>query len=254
MELESGEVNADADTQGREAIWRGICSVAEQLLSRCQILMRLGAEAIPQALLGQPIPDVRTWQLVEGLSLLTMLLRADDVRTGKVTLFMKEGPLEIIENGQIRYLWSQYTVQGHFSEFGGRPDLIVTSNADVPTPANILRVVEVKCVRRLGASTVRAEFAKAHDLRVSSYFVWSYFTPDSRIVTGAEGLGIDLHELGLDLNSASRSSLIANSSALVSKVAHTLDVSRQEERFARQLILANKEVEQKRLTSSSDVS
>lgn len=68
------------------------------------------------------------------------------------------------------------------------------------------------------------------DLRVATYFIWSFYSPSDRVVRGARGLGLDLVELGFD--SDLRGDLIKDDMALISYVAHTLEQSRRARRFA----------------------
>jgi hypothetical protein len=108
----------------------------------------------------------------------------------------------------LRATCAQQQLRGDYSDLGGRPDLIVTSSPDPPTPINVVRVVEVRCSKQLGAQIVRAEFGKAHDLRVTSYVIWTFYSPPPRLKAGARGLGLDLEELGFD--TARRQDLIVD--------------------------------------------
>jgi hypothetical protein len=196
---------------------------------------------------SQPVPGVHTWQLVEAISLLSILLRAESVHSRSVSLFTKVGPLRIEEEGAQRYLWTQPQLRGDFSDLIGRPDLVVTSSPDPPTPANTDRVVEVKSGRQLGAQLVRAEFGKAHDLRVTSYFIWTFYAASAHVKAGARRLGLNLEELGFD--SPRRNDLITQPGALLSHVAHTLEQARQSHRFATALEDADQEARRKLLSS-----
>ena len=160
-----------------------------------------------------------------------------------VNLFAKLGPLGIEEDGVQRYVWAQQQLRGNYSDLGGRPDLIVTSSPDPPTSANVVRVVEVKCQQQLDAQVVRSEFGKAHDLRVTSYVIWTFYSPSARVKTGARGLGLDLEELGFD--TPRRKDLITQPQALLSHVAHTMEQVRQSNRFAKALEDADQEARRK---------
>ena len=116
---------------------------------------------------------VPTWQLVEALSLLCVIVRCDDAKANVVSVFGKMGPIELREDGVVRYLWAQQTLHGEKSALRGRPDIIVTSSSERPHPDNAVRIIDAKCARNLGATVIRGEFGKAHDLRVASYFIWS---------------------------------------------------------------------------------
>jgi hypothetical protein len=84
-------------------------------------------------------------------------------------------------------------------------------------------------------------------LRVTSYFIWSFYSPSVRVRDGARGLGLDLEELGFD--TPRRKDLITQPHALLSHVAHTLEQARQSHRFATALEDADQEARRK-LTSS----
>lgn len=144
-----------------------------------------------------------------------------------------------------RYLWAQPWLTGQESALGSRPGLVITSTPDAPSASTILRVVECKCRRLLGAPDIRAEFGKAYDLRVASYLIWSFMTPTQRVVEGARRLGLDLVSLGFD--TPLRADLIAMPENLVAHVANTLEVSKREERFARVLLESGQDASHKML-------
>jgi hypothetical protein len=134
-------------------------------------------------------------------------------------------------------------MRGESSTLGGIPDLVVTLSNDLPHPDNTVRVIEAKCVRILDAQTIRAEFGKAHDLRVATYFIWSFYSPSERMISGARGLGLDLMPLGFDSNY--RSNLIASPELLISHVSNALAEARRAGRFAHALQDANRETQLK---------
>jgi hypothetical protein len=109
------------------------------------------------------------------------------------------------------------------SALEGRPDLIVTSTREPPHPKNATRIIEAKCVSH---QTVRSEFGKAHELRVATYLIWSFYSPTPRVVAGARGLGIDLEALGFDTNR--RADLVQSPEALISRVAYAQEQARRE--------------------------
>jgi hypothetical protein len=182
---------------------------------------------------------VKTWQLVEGISLLAILLRAERVSPGIVNLFSKFGPIRIEESGGERYVWAQEQMTGETSNLGSRPDLVVTSSADPPTSKNVVRVVDSKCVQKLGTQDVRGEFAKAYDLRVESYFIWTFYTPSARLKDGAKAFGLDLEQLGFD--TPDRDDLVNQPMALLSHVSNALTQARDSHRFAKALDEAGRE-------------
>jgi hypothetical protein len=224
---------SDSESEARIVLWREVCEASLQLSSRCSVFTTDRNGASFRVNPSQPIPIVSPWQLVEALSLLSIILRADEVRSKSVYLFRKMGPIEIREDGLPRFIWTQQSLRGQFSDLGGRPDLIVTSSADAPSPSNILRVVEVKSMRNLDAQRIRSEFGKAHDLRVATYFIWSFYKLAPRVKAGARGLGLDIEEIGFD--TPSWKDLVNRPMALLSHVSNTLEQARVSRTFARAL-------------------
>ena len=86
--------------------------------------------------------------------------------------------------------------------------MIVTSDLTEPTAETIVRIIECKARKSIGAQVIRAEFGKAYDLKVTSYLIWSFFTPSERAIRGAKALGLDLEPLGFDTDM--REELIGN--------------------------------------------
>ena len=243
--VQSAKKRAVSDSVVRTALWATICLAAEQLAHSCAVCLRSPNGGQAQGIAGRSLPSVPTWRLVEALSLLGILLRAESVRARDVVLFASIGPVEFVEDGEPRFLWVQKGLEGEYSALGGRPDLLVTFTGELPTARNIDRIVEVKFVRSLGASNIRAEFGKAYDLRVRSYFIWTYYTPRPDVVAGARGLRLDVEELGFDTDRGLE--LLEQPAALLSKVAHALEESRKAQRFAGGVERANDEIRQKRL-------
>jgi hypothetical protein len=194
---------------------------------------------------GSGLPDVPTWKLVEALSLLSVVLHSQRAFAPRIDLFGKTGPIDLMEDGVLRYLWAQPLLRGEHSHLGGRPDLILTSSREPPTPQNAIRILEAKCVRVLGTPDIRSEFGKAHDLRVSSYLIWSFYSPSDRVVAGARRLGIDLEPLGFDTDS--RSTFLRDPEALIGRIANTQAQSRRASRFAAALVVAGEQARNKLL-------
>ena len=92
---------------------------------------------------------------------------------------------------------------------------------------------------------IRSEFGKAHDLRVSSYFIWSFYSPSAKVVEGAKSLGIDLEALGFDTDR--RKDLLRDPHALISRVAYAQEQSRKSDRFVKALEYAGQAARQKML-------
>ena len=232
------------DLEARNALWMAICEAGSKLTNRCSVFISPTPEEGARIGIEMHIPEVQTWKLVEALSLLTILIWADEVHTGEVcNLFGRTGPIHFVEDGRDRYLWAQVLLTGADSALGGRPDLIITSSPDVLSETTVLRVIECKCRKNLGASDIRAEFGKAHDLRVASYHIWSFATPAARVVEGAKRLGLDLTALGFD--TGWRSDLIANPEYLVNHVGNSLASSRKGMRFAQTLLESGQEIGRK---------
>jgi hypothetical protein len=245
--VESISESADKDVEARAALWRAICVASADVRHRFKVKSICDADGVPIRV-GGDAPDVATWRLVEALCLLSVVLRSEDAVADVINIFGKTGPIEIVEEGVVRLLWAQQTLRGDRSAMNGRPDLIVTSSREPPHPHNAIRIIEVKCVRQLGTQMVRSEFGKAHDLRVASYFIWSFYSPTPRVIAGARGLGIDLEGLGFDTDW--RSDLVRNPEALISRVAYAQEQARREQRFAVALEEAGLEVRRKLLRLS----
>ena len=235
---------ADRDFESRTAIWQAICVAADDVRHRFRVnaVHECDGRDVKS---GSSVPAVATWQLVEALSLLCVIVRCDDASVNMIDVFGKTGPIEIREDGADRHLWTQQTLRGERSELNGRPDVIVTTSSERPHSGNAARIIEVKCVRKLSTPTIRAEFGKAFDLRVATYFMWSFYSPTPKAVAGAKGLGIDLQALGFDTDR--RRDLIANPEALISHVAQSQEQARKTQRFAEALEEAGRETRRKLL-------
>lgn len=137
-------------------------------------------------------------KLVEVLSVVGTFRMAERPPMGDIwNLFGCSGPIAFLENGERRYLWTQPFVKGGLTGLAARLDIAVTSDPQVVSPNNLLRVVECKCARALGARTLREEFGKAQDFRIESYLIWSYYAPRPKMLTAAENFRIDLKGIGL---------------------------------------------------------
>jgi hypothetical protein len=242
MTKESIPESADTDVPARTALWRAIRVAADDVRNRFRVKAICGCDGAPIRT-GAVVPDVATWQLVEALSLLGVILRSEDAAADMINIFGKTGPIEIREDGIVRQLWAQQTLLGERSALSGRPDLIVTSSPEPPNPNNTTRIIEAKCVRYLGTRTVRSEFGKAHDLRVATYLIWSFYTPAPRVVAGARGLGIDLEALGFDTEH--RAELVGSPEVLISRVVYTQEQARRDQRCAVMLDEASQQSRQK---------
>lgn len=244
MITKSTTETADQDTEARLALWKTICVAADEVRHRLGVrsILELGAREIQST---SALPAVATWQLIEALSLLCVIIRSEEANASAINLFGKTGPIEIREDGVLGHLWAQQTLTGDHSDLNGRPDLIVTTTSESPHPGNAARIIEAKCVRQLGTQTIRGEFGKAYDLRVTTYFIWSFYSPTSRAIAGAKGLGIDLQALGFDTHH--RRALVTSPEALISHVANSQDQARRARRFAQALNEAERDIQRKLL-------
>lgn len=111
------------DDEAYWTIWEAIHGAINKLESRYTIRIPLIKDRGLFPYSSSAVPDLQTWQLVEILSLLVIMLRAEDVESRRITNILgKLGPVNIIENGKRRYLWAQPSLRGKSSELGGRPD------------------------------------------------------------------------------------------------------------------------------------
>lgn len=232
------------DIEARKALWMAILDMVAKLSGQCAFYFSPKPERLSRINSSTQIPDAPAWRLVEALSLIMILARAESVHCNNVpNLLRRTGPLHFKEDGRDRYLWAQANISGKGSTLIARPDLIVTSSSEAPSSGNILRVVECKCCQRIGSHEIRAEFGKAVDLKVTSYLIWSFLTPSPGIVEGAKRLGLDLVALGFD--TPRRPDLLARPENLAAHVGNTLWVAKREERFAGAMMTIANEVANK---------
>jgi hypothetical protein len=120
MKANSIPDSADKDAEARSALWRAICVASDDVRHRFRIKAVLGAGYVPVSF-GSLVPDVATWQLVEALNLLGVILRSEDAAAESINIFGKTGPIEIQEDGNQRYLWAQQTPHAD----GSSPQLLI---------------------------------------------------------------------------------------------------------------------------------
>ena len=242
------EYSAENDFEARLALWSAICHSADLLAGSCSVYISTEPEPEGRVRRASTLPDVKTWQLMEALCLLSVLLKAEKVVSREVcNIFGRSGPFHFVEDGEDRYLWSQVSLTGKESSLGSRPDLIVTNDSKPPTAETTVRIIECKCRKSIGAQVIRAEFGKAYDLKVTSYLVWSFITPSKRAIEGAKSLGIDLEVLGFDTDM--REKLIESPDVLVYHVANTIEASKRENRLAQMLRSSADQVDRKMLSA-----
>ena len=129
--------------------------------------------------------------MLEALCLLAILRRYSPSDSPKpVTLFERVGPLALVTNSSLEYLWIRPSLPSAKSGLRASPDIVITSTAELPTASNTSSIIECKCRRTLKANEIRAEFGKAYDLASPSYTLISYHSQPSRIRIAATSLGI----------------------------------------------------------------
>ena len=241
--------SVENDSEARLKLWSAICHAADLLEGSCSVFISKEPEPEGRVKGTSALPNVRTWQLVEALSLLSILLKAEKVVSEKVyNIFGRSGPFHFIGGGENRYLWSQVLLKGNETILGCRPDLIITNDPKKPpTAETIIRIIECKCRKSIGAQVIRAEFGKGYDLKVTSYLIWSFITPNKRAIEGAKRLGLDLEALGFDTDM--RGQLIKSPEVLVSHVANTIEASKREKRFTQVLRSTADKVDRKILSA-----
>ena len=181
-----------------------------------------------------------TWNRVKGhfLELLCLLTTLSQMKSSRVgsevhNLFSKIGPLEVTDEGMSKSIWTQQMVTGTNSGLMARPDILMTKPGVNVTTENVLSIIECKCVKKLTSSTIRAEFGKAHDLRVNSYTIVSYYNPSPKLIIGAKKLGIDL--IPFKLHTKERDFFLRNPNDLVDSLSEDLLKSRKDMTFLKLL-------------------
>lgn len=241
-------ISVDEDHEARMVIWKAIIEGARILSGSCSVYISNASQSTFKITPEMTIPHFKTWQLAEALSVLSILIKSDRVITSNIyNLFGKTGPIHFIEDGKDRYIWTQHSITGHTSMLVGRPDIIVTTTADSPSSLTIERIVECKCYKKMGAPIIRGEFGKAHDLRVTSYLIWSFNTPTKKVIDGARKLGLDIETFGFDDDR--RTVFISKPENLLFHVANTQEVSKRNNRFAQVVLESSNEIKEKLPTS-----
>jgi hypothetical protein len=184
--------------------------------------------------------------LLEALSVLTVLHTSQSNKYQQITnLIGKIGPIEIIEEGIKRFLWTQPLLDETTSGLKARPDIVITNSSRAVSPETILHIVECKNVRDINASLIRGEFGKAHDLKVSSYTILSFYEVRKSLTSAAKNLGIDLQSI--ELYGANRQKYISSPNSLALAVSSIIEKSRKEKRFLSLLDSSSKDARAKLL-------
>lgn len=239
------------DPEARLSLKKAILHSVSLLSLKCSIFTSKKPKNEYKITNSTQFEDIETWKLMEALCLLSILLKADEVWSKEVcNVFGKTGPIHISEDNEDRYLWAQAPINGEITAMKSIPDLVVTNDSDLPSVSNVLRIIECKSGKKVGAPMIRAEFGKAYDLKVSSYLIWSFITPSEVVTQGARGLGLDIEALGFDTDM--RDELIKNPELLVYHVANALEVSRKESRMLQELASSMQQVNNKFPSLSSE--
>ncbi len=229
------------DEEARRAILAAIKMATRSLQDKCNIYLNSGYPKSGLDLIAEK--EVPTWKLMEIISLLSILSKAKKINTKEIyNILGVTGPIEIIEDEEVHFVWIQPTIEGSCG-LSGRPDIVITSTPVQATSSNTLRIIECKCRKQLSAPDIRAEFGKAHDLNVASYFIWSFKSPSEKLINGAKKLGIDLVPFGFDTDM--REEFIKRPHTLLGYVSDSMERSRKEILFAKMLIDSGEMIQNK---------
>ena len=94
--------NAFLDTEARAALWKAICVASDDARYRFNVGSIRGVDDV-EVCHGTSVPEVPTWRLVEAISLLGVIIRSEKASVDHTNLFGKTGPIEIHEDGTVRY-------------------------------------------------------------------------------------------------------------------------------------------------------
>ncbi len=85
--------SVENDSEARLKLWSAICHAADLLEGSCSVFISKEPEPEGRVKGTSALPNVRTWQLMEALSLLSVLLKAEKVVSEKVyNIFGRSGP------------------------------------------------------------------------------------------------------------------------------------------------------------------
>ena len=189
-------------------------------------------------------PAAKTWRLFETLCILSILNHADKIKFRIIpNLFNKFGPFEFIENDTQKFLWYQPQISKGIAGLKAIPDIVITDSQEQAKAQNILNIIECKHRLKIGAPVIRAEFGKAHDLRVLSYLIWTWRTPKNYVIQGAKKLGIDLIPVGFD--SILRKEFIEQPHSFFIHVSGEIKRSKSENSFAITIKNTKEEIDDK---------
>ena len=169
-------------------------------------------------------------RFLEGLCLMATLSRmSSSARSIDVDLFTKAGPLEVRDENQIRFIWTQQSVESFKSGLKAVPDIVITNASTSVTTSNILSIIECKCRETLGANDIRGEFGKAYDLGSSSYILVSYNSVTKSLIDAGKELGIEIQVFSL--NTPEREQFIRGERDVGEDMAQKLAIARKRRMF-----------------------
>lgn len=241
------DVIADQDKIAKDALWQAITILVSENQEEKGLSVHLGHAGSARITTSTPRPESAFWKLVEVLSLLVVLKKADEVRSRNVYNILGKIPKPVeyrIANDPF-FLWNQRSMAHSLSGFSGIPDLTITTTDAAPNRSNVLEIIEVKS-GKLSSRLIRQEFAKGFDLNVDTYVIWSYQQPTINQINGAQLLGIDLEPLGFDVASGDRATRL-NPRNLIDHFSVVLDSRRKFQRFGNMLTESANVVRDKRL-------
>lgn len=245
--MEPIPIDPDLDDSARQAIWNAIVKLAEKIEEKFSLHAYLTKDQSRKITsLQEPERCDETWKLIEILSVLTVLSDAEYIVSREVYNLRGRltSPVHFTEKGEDSFLWTQTRMKESLSGFAGVPDIIVTGTHAPPSRSNALYIIECKCVRQLSSRHIRAEFAKGYDLRITSYFIWSYYDPSHAVIEGAELLGVKVRPVGL--GSLAERSEMMNPDRLIEHFATEIRDARDEGEFERVLQRTGSEAANKR--------
>lgn len=169
-------------------------------------------------------------RFLEGLCLMATLNRMSaTVRSIDVDLFAQVGPLEVRDENQICFIWTQQSVESFKTGLKALPDIVITNTSTSVTTSNILSIIECKCRETLGANDIRGEFGKAYDLGSSSYILVSYNAVTKSLIDAGKELGIEIQVFSL--NTPEREQFIRGERDVGADMAQKLALARKRRMF-----------------------
>lgn len=222
-------------------LWKSVCILSKKIEEKHNmIIFKNNTYLEPSS--TPNLKKFKLWKIMEEICFLSIIFSAEKIFLENLILFSQQGPIKIIEDGNVLYIWTQQTMPGD-SGIGGRPDIIVTSNSESPNSDNTLRIIEVKGVHKLQSNHIRGEFGKAYDLRVTTYIIWSLYSQSPKISEGARNLGLDFEVLGLDTEDGVN--LVQAPEMLIDHIVSTQENARRQYNFVNSLKISHHNANEK---------